>query len=565
MKSLFALKSLRRVGRPFWVAMSVMLISLTTARAMIDQNGNGMSDVWEWLYNAYGIDPNQDSDGDKFSNLQEALAGTNPSDSNSFPHITFAAMGSNGFSVTVPCALGKNYQLQSADNPNSTNWIVETNIVARSGTNVTLTAQVSATARFYRVAISDVSSDGVGLTDWEAYQLGLNPTNAFSNGQQDTNGNAMNDYEYALSKLAQQNVITIAATGPTATQPDPGTKATSFGQFTITRGGFPLNALTINLATIPSGPGFGTPGVDFVSLPTAIILPAGTSSETFTLVPMANTNLQAPVLAQWKVLSDPKHLYTLGDPKVASVVVYPSPTAKGTGLLGQYYTNSSSTYTNTLNFNPTNLFLTRTDPVIDFNWTNGTSPNLSNGTYTVRWTGQVQPQFSETYMFDVKSDDGCKLWVNDQLLINKWQSQGLTDWTNSIALQAGTRYDIKLEYLQTGGAAQAHLYWYSPSQSEEIIPNSSLYPSNSYVPSATNAAAAVTSPLTAVAFLGQPFTFTVTGANSPLGFSVTDLPPGLGFNPTNNIISGVPTVAGTFSASLTCSNLAGVGASTLTI
>jgi hypothetical protein len=52
---------------------------------------------------------------------------------------------------------------------------------------------------------------------------------------------------------------------------------------------------------------------------------------------------------------------------------------------------------------------------------------LSNGLYTVRWTGQVQPQFSETYVFDVKSDDGCRLWVNDQLLINKWQSQSVTD------------------------------------------------------------------------------------------------------------------------------------------
>ena len=115
---------------------------------------------------------------------------------------------------------------------------------------------------------------------------------------------------------------------------------------------------------------------------------------------MANTNLPTPVLAQLQLL--PGANYTVGAQSNASVVIYPSPTASGTGLLGQYYTNSSTTYTNSKNFNPTNLFLTRVDPVIDFIWTNGTSPNLSNGLYTVRWTGQVQPQFSETYIFDVE-------------------------------------------------------------------------------------------------------------------------------------------------------------------
>ena len=80
---------------------------------MLDMNENGMSDVWELLYGGYGITPNGDPDGDGFSNLQEAMAGTNPYDSNSFPHITFSAFAAINFSVTIPCALGKQYQLQS--------------------------------------------------------------------------------------------------------------------------------------------------------------------------------------------------------------------------------------------------------------------------------------------------------------------------------------------------------------------------------------------------------------------------------------------------------------------
>src|ERR1700722_10702844 len=524
---------------------------------------NGMSVIWEWIYNAYGVDPNADPDGDGFNNLQESIAGTNPFDSNSFPYIPIFSNSRTTFSGSIPPALGKQYQLQSTTTLGDTNWVVETSMVARSGTNVTLTAPVTSTVKFYRVAISDVYTTGDGLSDWEAYQLGLDALNPFSNGQQDSDGNALNDYDYVTNLLSSQNVITIAATDAGATHPDPGVSSTLTGKFTVTRGGFPLDAITVNLALGGPGVGFAIPDIDYLALPPAVFLGAGVSSQTITLTPMANTNLPAPVLVQMQVL--PGANYTVGVESNASVVIYPSPTPSGTGLLCQYYTNSSATYTNSKNFNPTNLFLTRIDPAVDFIWSNGMSPNLSNGNYTVRWTGQVQPQFSEQYYFDVRSDDGCKLWVDGQLLINKWQTQGATDWTNAIVLQAGVRYDIELDYLQTGGSAQAHLSWYSADQPEEIIPSTSLYSYNSVGNPGPNAPAAVTSVLSAVAFLGQPFSFTVTGANTPLGFTANGLPPGLTFNNTNGVIAGVPTLAGNFQTTLTASNLVGVGASVVNI
>ena len=160
-------------------------------------------------------------------------------------------------------------------------------------------------------------------------------------------------------------------------------------------------------------------------------------------------------------------------------------------------------------FNPTNLFLTRIDSTVDFNWTNGTSPDLSNGTYTVRWTGQVQPQFSETYIFDVASDDGCRLWVNDQLLIDKWQSQGLTDLDELHRL--ASRHALRPHaWIISKPAARPRriLYWYSPSQSEEIIPNGSLVSDQQFLASAVPMRPrSMTSALSAVAFLGQPFSF----------------------------------------------------------
>jgi len=532
---------------------------------MIDLNGNGMSDVWEWLYHAVGVSPGADPDQDGYPNLQESIAGTDPFNAKSFPQITVSAYALTNFSVTMPSALGKNYSLLSVTNFGGTNWVFETNLVARAGTNVTLTVPVGPTMKFYHVAVSDVNSDGSGLmNDWEKYALGLNPSNAWSNGQEDGNGNPLSDYAYATNLLVSQNIVTIAATVPATTEPDPGVNPSANGQFTITRGGFGLGSITVVLTVSPAGIGFATAGLDYSNnLPTSVSLPTGVVSTNITLIPLANTNLAAPVLAQLQLL--PGNYYTVGGNSNASVVIYPSPTGFGSGLLGQYYTNSSTTYTNSQNFNPTNLFLTRVDPVIDFDWTNGTVPDLSNGLYTVRWTGQVQPQFSETYIFDVSSDDGCRLWVNDQLLINKWQAQGLTDWTNAITLQAGVRYDIRLDYLQAGGSAQAHLYWYSADVSRQIIPNTSLYATNQFVAGVSNGPAVVTSALSAVAFVGQPFGFTVTAANTPLGFTANYLPPGLGFNSTNGVISGIPTLAGNFQITLTASNAVGVGASVLNL
>ncbi|HTA29989.1 MAG TPA: thrombospondin type 3 repeat-containing protein, partial [Candidatus Cybelea sp.] len=70
-----------------FLGMFLFAFGMGVAHArIIDLNHNGMSDIWEWLYNAYGIAPNADPDGDGFSDTQEAIAGTDPFNSNSFPY-----------------------------------------------------------------------------------------------------------------------------------------------------------------------------------------------------------------------------------------------------------------------------------------------------------------------------------------------------------------------------------------------------------------------------------------------------------------------------------------------
>src|ERR1700736_2027036 len=48
----------------------------------VDLNGNGMSDIWELIFHAQGVDPNADPDGDGTTNLQESIAGTDPFNAN---------------------------------------------------------------------------------------------------------------------------------------------------------------------------------------------------------------------------------------------------------------------------------------------------------------------------------------------------------------------------------------------------------------------------------------------------------------------------------------------------
>ncbi|HEV2393688.1 MAG TPA: DUF1800 family protein [Verrucomicrobiae bacterium] len=526
---------------------------------MVDLNGNGMSDIWELIYGASNLDPKGDADADGASNWQESIAGTDPFDTNSVPKITLSVVSGTNFNVSMPSALGKQYQLESVEpsGPGGwSNWTTEASLIVRTGSVVTLSGSTGPAPKLFRIAISDVDTDGDGVNDWEEYQLGLDPMNPYSNGQTDGNGQLVGDYAYVVGKLANQNVLAISATDPTAIQPDPGQFPLNSGLITITRGGFPLNAITVNLGLAGPGPGIAIEGVDHAPLPRSIDFPVGSSSQVVSVMPLADTNLMAPVLAKLRLL--PGAGYKLGMASNASILIYPSATPTGTGLTGQYFTNSSATYSSSANFDPASFVMTRLDPVVDFLWGNFTTPFANSGYYTVRWTGQVQPQYSETYYFDANTDDGVKLWVNDQLIIDHWVPQGASDSIGTITLQAGVRYDIRMDYFQGGGNAAAHLYWYSPSQPKQVIPSERLYPAST-PPTPT----AVTSPLSAIAFLGQPFSFAVTGANSANSYTAGGLPPGLGFSPASGLISGTPNLAGDFQVTLTASNSVGLGASVL--
>jgi hypothetical protein len=156
---------------------------------------------------------------------------------------------------------------------------------------------------------------------------------------------------------------------------------------------------------------------------------------------------------------------------IADISDPPTDTATGTGLFGEYFDNK----------NLSSRKLSRTDTTVNFEWGSG-SPDALIGadTFSVRWSGWVHAPITGGYTFYTTSDDGVRLWVDNQLLINNWTDHGATENSGSITLTAGKKYDIKLEYYENGGAATIKLSWAPPGQAKQIIPQERLYPRNVY-------------------------------------------------------------------------------------
>ncbi|HKA08238.1 MAG TPA: PA14 domain-containing protein, partial [Gemmataceae bacterium] len=152
---------------------------------------------------------------------------------------------------------------------------------------------------------------------------------------------------------------------------------------------------------------------------------------------------------------------------VASATTPPA-SASGTGLAGTYFNNR--------NFTGTRFW--RTDATVDFDWgARRPAAAILPDTFSIRWSGQVQAIESGIYRFQTVSNDGVRLWVDGQLVIDHWTNHPiLTDTSGDVTLAAGQKYDIRLEYYDYVGRAVAKLLWERPGATEFItIPQAQLY------------------------------------------------------------------------------------------
>ena len=113
-----------------------------------------------------------------------------------------------------------------------------------------------------------------------------------------------------------------------------------------------------------------------------------------------------------------------------TVTVNPAP---ANGLTGRYYKDpGTGTHFAT-------LVVTRVDSTVNFDWASGApAAGVPADNFSVRWTGRVQAPVTGTYRFTTVSDDGIRLWINGQLVINNWTDHAATTNTSAgVALTAG--------------------------------------------------------------------------------------------------------------------------------
>jgi hypothetical protein len=154
---------------------------------------------------------------------------------------------------------------------------------------------------------------------------------------------------------------------------------------------------------------------------------------------------------------------------------------------------------------------------IDLRWPLTPIGDMKYDGWSVRFTGLVQPSYTELYKLIVTSDDGVRLWVDGDLCINEWDAGSSINfcfvdlmsgpckhWLMMFHRRAGTpcvcachsgvssvckvtrtcvcvlfiagRYhDFVLEYHDTVDDAWLKLEWESISQEKEVIPSTAMF------------------------------------------------------------------------------------------
>ncbi|MGD1996217.1 MAG: PA14 domain-containing protein [Anaerolineae bacterium] len=124
--------------------------------------------------------------------------------------------------------------------------------------------------------------------------------------------------------------------------------------------------------------------------------------------------------------------------------------AGGAAWRAEYYDNQ------TLSGDP---ILVRDERAIDFDWNSGSpGPTVPADGFSARWT-RALGFTAGTYRLLASCDDGVRIYVDGQLVVDSWQTQQLPNTrTGEIALTEG-QHTIVVEYFEQGGEAAAHVWW----------------------------------------------------------------------------------------------------------
>jgi len=421
-----------------------------------------------------------------------ALTSLNPASGQQNTTISLAIAGSNlGGASSINFSPSSDItvtNLSSSANQVTANVMIAASAVTGArDVSVTVGAQISNTLPFTVTLhppgnpvphIDSISP--MSVLAGSGFNLTVNGTNFIPTSSVLINGNSRTIINQTSTSLVAQilntDVSTAGTRSITAVNPAPDGGPSNPVTLTVTSG---LNPKPVLLSISPSSVTAG--GGQAVNLTVNGFGFVGGSTVRFdgsnrATVFSSSSQLTATITAQ-DVATAATHYITVFNPAPgggtsgqAVFNVFPSGGGGGggTGLRGDYFNNMVAQGTPAL---------TRTDSTVNFNWgTGGPGTPINSDHFSVRWIGQVKAQFSETYTFYVSTDDGVRLWVNNQLMVDKWSNQSGTEWSNTIFLVGDSNYNIRMDYYDDSGNAEAHLKWSSNSTPKQIIPMSQLYP-----------------------------------------------------------------------------------------
>jgi len=121
--------------------------------------------------------------------------------------------------------------------------------------------------------------------------------------------------------------------------------------------------------------------------------------------------------------------------------------------------------------------LTRVDRSPFFVWSGAPAPGVPANGFSVRWTGQLQGQFGGTHTLYLKADDRARVWLAGTKIFDTFATPTTAEVTTTVALSAGQRYPLVIEFADDSGTARLTLKWSLPSTlPKSVIPGTQLYP-----------------------------------------------------------------------------------------
>ncbi|MAT48550.1 MAG: hypothetical protein CMA27_01825, partial [Euryarchaeota archaeon] len=121
---------------------------------------------------------------------------------------------------------------------------------------------------------------------------------------------------------------------------------------------------------------------------------------------------------------------------------------------------------------------TRIDSMINYsNSNNQPWPGLSSSfadEFSSRHTGFIRIDIAGNYTFYINSDDGSKLWIDNQVIVENIGTHAMREESGTVFLNPGF-HSLRLEFFENFGWAGLELKWESDNFGKQYVPQGSLF------------------------------------------------------------------------------------------